>query len=684
MDIQQPSYPLVFKLRATVTSNRVQLPPDTVKRVIVSSSDGCTHQIVSVGTDGAFDVNFQLRAMDPQSKIMDSLKFHFYTDSALFLASGAVHLGDFLGGLDQGGSTHFTTSFNFTPNAVHATMTGPPGPSAGLEAFRQHPPATSALWDTEKASTMFASLSEEVSSSLRSKLLMPPEIGAPLFTHVLTAHAMEGQFTTHMHYQLDMEPTRQQTRLLQDSGLTMMAVADTLHFWGRNADEVKQLDPVEFTKFTAACGQMLQRSALIMPYVPDACITADAQGKVGLKGTEQFKRFLSEPMDLESDTPLAKDDCEGDATAIHVIVRSFQHLFEDEQHTDPDVLLPRLFPAERFKMATINKRKVLGLAMMMGEQLSQGLIESCTTMVSSHAASLGAGISKGLQGHVTQTMLSRHRAFDEMSHLGANFGDSDKSLLHCENILMEGTNAIQADTKDFRVKIVSKSGHITEFPFSDIANTISKAMQTGDKEHSRVSIHMNQAGRMPFYTGVFCQGGNLVAMRTDDGKGGKCLSYGIPIEKISDYDSKVMMPITTDNDAWLRQHCEARKLEIHPPLVSQAKLNSALRNWSPLTYFAGVGELEGKEITNCVVSEAFESPDLRAEALRKAQITADAFNAKPVRVGYMSVWSSMDSVFRRVSLEHTQELQAMLQHTLGHMLDESEEMERHRPCLDRS
>ena len=673
-----PSYPLKFSGSTVVISNNVQLPPNALGRVIVSSADGCTSHIAPVREDGRFDVDFLLHASDPLGAVVDTLKFHFYAKADLLVASGCVPMGEFLRGVDRGGTTHFDATFNFVKNCVKVEVKGPPSPSAGLEAFLTHPPAPSALWGTDRATKLFSDLSTQVSDNLRTKLVISPEIGAPIFTHVLTAHAMEGQFTTHMHYQLDMEPTRRQTNLLLESGLTMMAVADTLHFWGRNADEVRGFEPVELTKFSAACCQFLQRSARVMPYVPDACVTADEGGNVTMRGTEVFKRFLSEPMDLELDTPLAKDDCEGYATAMHVMFRSFQHLYEDEKREPacpkPLLLLSRIFPPARFDMTDEQKQVILGLAMLIGEQASSGLIESCTTMVSAHAASLGAGLTAGLKGHVTQTMLSKHAALEGLRCLGAELGDT--SLLHCENILMEGTNSIQAETKDFRMKIVSKSGHVTEIPFYDIANTISRAMSTGDKDHSRISIHMMQKGRMPFYTGVFCQGGNLVGMRTAEGDS---LGYGLPVEMLSDQNSKVFMQVKSPEEDWLRGHIQARHTEIHPPFVTLEKLGAVLSKWSPVTYFPGVEELREKEITNCVVSEAFEDPTLRMKALDKALASAQSYNSKPGRVGYMAAWTSMDSVFKRVSLEHTPLLQESMQHALGHMLDEKEEQEQKPP-----
>ena len=667
-------YPLQFSGHAVVICNKVQLPASTLGRVIVSSSDSCTSHTAVIRDDGTFDVNFVLGPSEPGGGVVDTLKFHFYAKPDLFVASGCVPMGEFLQGLNEGGTTHFDTTFNFVQNSVKVAVKGPPGPNAGLEAFRAHPPLRSALWDTDRATALFSNLSTQVSNNLRAKLVISPEIGAPLFTHVLTAHAMEGQFTTHMHYQLDMEPERQQTRLLLDSGLTMMAVADTLHFSGRSAAEVKALAPVEFTKFSAACCQVLQRSAKIMPYVPDACVTVDSAGKVGMRGTEVFKRFLSLPMDMELDTPLAKDDCEGYATAMHVIFRSFQHLYEDEGgHPADGALRERLFPPTRFDMTDEQKMEVLGVAMLIGEQASKGQIESCTTMVSAHAASLGEGLGTGLRGHVTQTMLSRHEALESLKCLGTELGDT--SLLHCENILMEGTNSIQAETEDFKMQFVSKSGHVTEIPFFDIANTISKAMKTGDKDHSRMSIHMMQKGRMPFYTAAFCQGGNLVGMRQSDAS----LTYGLPMEHLSDQGTKVLMQVKSTDEEWLRSHIQARKHEIHPPFVSLPTLSSVLSKWSPVTFFPGTQELKNTEITNCVVSEAFEDPAERSAALHKALASAETYNSVPERTGYMSAWACMDSVFKRVSLKHSPLLQQSMQHALGHMLDEEEKTRAQEP-----
>jgi hypothetical protein len=140
--------------------------------------------------------------------------------------------------------------------------------------------------------------------------------------------------------------------------------------------------------------------------------------------------------------------------------------------------------------------------------------------------------------------------------------------------IMEGTNSIQADLDPRTISIETPDGKIN-MSLVQVANLLTKeiAGKGVTETDTRVMLHVDNETSRQFYRTGFCQGGTLLASL----KPGNTLDYGVSMQHISDYDVKVFMPVNpnllnalvNNNEAspFLDAFVDARKMEIHPPLV---------------------------------------------------------------------------------------------------------------------
>ena len=253
--------PLPIKFRGFVTllCGPKQYPSDTLNAVVVSNTDQHTYEVVPI-RDGTFNLNFLLQALAPGVRIVDTLKFHFYSGKVPVLVTSGFVLFEEL--LRPRCSARFKC--NTTENIV----------TLDLRAEREYHyvPGTyarSALRDSAKASQMFALMTDQLDRSLNHRLEVDPKIGAPLFTTISTQHCMYGQDSMYTHYEHDFEPTPDASVRFHKSGLTMLSVADTMHFMTMTHSQVFAAPDLKRTQFASQASQQCQRSAHVIPYYPD-------------------------------------------------------------------------------------------------------------------------------------------------------------------------------------------------------------------------------------------------------------------------------------------------------------------------------------------------------------------------------------------------------------------------------
>lgn len=662
---------LNFKCRVAVVNNKTQFPDTTVTRVAVCMHDAYTSQVIDV-VGGSFHVDFELEPNGHYSEAVsmnDALKFHFYACMPPSrLAAGWVDLPVLLGKLAGGEVHHDEILCNFTTHRflLQFSTDDIPCMQAALDKWHNSTTVPSCLRDSAVMVQHFQNICQQVTGSLRTKVVVNPDNGGTMFCNLGTAHTMQGEMTLHSQFQSDMAPDIHDATLLHFSGLTMLAVANTLQLHGLTCEEARTKLPA----FMASACQFAQTSAHLMPYQSDVGLDAslDVMGQAKFVLSEDFKRPFTEPF-LYTDgvvQPIFTDDCEGMSTEILFVYSSFKFLWTTygaewrslnssnafAQIRDRDKLsgfLDRFFPSFLFNMSTENKAKVCDLAMAMGKAAQDGVVDCSLALVTASAQALGDSDSQKLGGHCCVVFTDNTNMDAPMS------------------ILAEGTNCMTMDRNSTVLAVKTPTG-VKQMPFSDIANQITMFLAKGeDQTDERVCMHLTGlVGQpLPFYKTLFCQNDSLMATSQ-----GESLHYGLDVCRLCDENSKVFMPITLEHIPELVQHCQARKSEIHAPRVSVEKLRAALSACSPVSMFTEIPELKGRTYTNCMLAHSARTLDERRELFMKAQAQAEAFNnSDRINVGFMRVYESMDSVYTVLSAwtDKTDCIKTLVQNSIAHM-----------------
>ena len=658
-----------FSATATAFSTKTQYPPSMINNVIVCNHDTCTHQCISNVEDGVFKVDFELEPRQPDGVISNTLKFHFFTGNIpVVVAAGFVPMECIAETMrNPNHKASYLMEGNFDTITVHLKF-HPCTEPLNVELPVMQP---SALLKTSKAVELFEVMARGVQSALSKNTNIDPKTGAPMFMNLLTCHNMQNQMTTHIHFQRDVTPTAHDSIRFLESGLTMTAVAEALHAQCLTTDQVMAL-PIEsdkFTLFVSAVCQSFTRSAHLCPYVSDMVLddNLDAAGQVRYQLSESFKLPLREPFTFTKDRVsfLFADDCDGLATWTLHLSQSFKHLHsyhateKDKAFVKGNVheftaqFLSKFFPDHQFDMTLEEKSALFHVALKIGEAISKGLIACHVLLLSAGAPAMGDKTSDNIGGHAANLIVNL----------------SNKQ--NRREFIMEGTNSIMADMDPRTISIETPNGKI-DMSLVQVANLLSKEIAgSGVSEcDTRVMMHVDNETSRQFYRTGFCQGGTLLASVKPD----KTLDYGVSMQHISDYSVKVFMPVNPNllnslaenkrASEFLDAFVDARKMEIHPPMVETKTIIEATGAWSRVKAYATPKEVVGRDFKVCLTSTAYRDPGERHAALLRAEATAAEWNVNPrqQQIGHLTAYEAMDSVFTRLCLwtDNTESLQAAL------------------------
>jgi len=652
---------ITFSAVATAFSTKTQYPPSLIRNVVVCNNDHHTYQHIENVKNGEFTVDFDLTPIVENAKLSDELKFHFFTgDVPAVVAAGGVPMECIAKTMsDPTHKADYMFSGNFNTTTVHLVFKACEKP-VNVNLPKMVP---SLLRATEATAQLFSVMSKGVAAVLGKTIQIEPRLGAPMFCNLLTAHNMQNQLTTHLHFQNDVEPTPHDSARFYNSGLTMTALAEALHSQCVTAEQALNM-PVaskQFTVFVSAVCQSFTRSAHLCPYWSDMVLddSLDSAGQVKLQVSESFKLPLREPFFANKKFAnfLNADDCEGQATFMLHIFRSFQRLeetYSGETKRDHG-FLAQFFPSHQFDMTQEHKGLMFDLALKIGAAIRKGEIRCDIVLLAAGAAALG----------------------DEIGHIG---GHATCVLVNCCNpdspvdVLMEGTNSIIADDDERFLKFHSPNGP-RGMSMVQVANLLTKEIGGKDfsQADSRRIIHINKSTSKQFYKTAFCQNGTLLATAKEDR-----LSYGVSMQSIANYDVKVLMPVAPSlldtlvgkpcATEFLDQYCEARRIELHPPMVPTSKIIEATMAWSPIGAYVQPQELVGRDYKVCITTTSYRDPVLRDAALHRALALAEEWNgnAKQQQIGHLSAYQAMDTVYTRLCLwmDNTTQLASALGHAL--------------------
>lgn len=607
-----------------------QFPSNVLSRVIVSCNDDCSYQRIDDIKDGCFKVDFDLVPLHEDAQLCNSLKLHFYTGNttSIVIASGAISLEQvaaLMGSTKQSSPVVFNC--NFTPVSVMATLNPPTTPmKVELPPMRE-----TVLSHTDTAQKLFNIAGNQIFNLLSSRVNVDATKGAPMFCNLITAHNMEGQATTHLHFAKDVAPTPKDSERFYMSGLTMTALAEALHAHSLTTSDVMAMDPSskQFTLFVSGVCQSFMRSAHIAPYVLDKVLdpSLSPTGAVKHKLGESFLLPFREPFTTTEGKAqfLFADDCEGQATFMLHLFTSFQHLREATKATQCD----SVFPPHLFDMNEQEKKNLWDVAMKIG-----GSNLRCdVALMSAGSAALGDGGNQ-ITGHATCIMVNTSDAMNP------------------HDIMMEGTNSMVWDDDTRSISLAGK-----QMPLSQVANLltgqVAGLLGEVDKNDFRYMIHIGPVNGKMFYKNVWCQNGTLVATDAPLKP-----SYGIDMQHISNYDLKVYMPLPTDllenatkqkeSDFFLETFCELRKSEIHPPPIPISTILKATEHWTPAKAFVKPEQLNGREYKVCLTMQSVRDPVERAEILSKAPATIKQWNERYADIGFVSTYAALDTVYTKL------------------------------------
>ena len=660
---------ITFSAVATAFSPKTQFPPSLIKNVVVCNNDHHTYQHIENIKDGLFTVDFELTPTVDDPVFSDELKFHFFTgDVPAVVAAGGVPMECIQKTMsDPAHKADYMFSGNFNKTTVHLMFKACESP-VHITLPKMTP---SLLKATEATAQLFTVMAKGVALVLGKTIEIDPRLGAPMFCNLLTAHNMQNQMTTHMHFQSDVEPTKHDSARFYNSGLTMTALAEALQAQCITAEQATNL-PVHsdtFTLFCSAVCQSFTRSAHLCPYWSDMILddSLDSAGQVKLELGESFKLPLREPFFANKKFAnfINADDCEGQATFMLHIFRSFQRLEETygEENKRDQGFLSQFFPAHQFNMTHEHKTKMFDLALKLGAAIRKGEIRCDIVLLAAGAAALGDETGKGIGGHATCVLV--------------NCSNPDKPV----DVLMEGTNSIIADNDKRTLSFCTPNGPMN-MSMVQVANLLTKEIAGKDfsQVDSRRLIHINKETSTQFYKTAFCQNGTLLATAKENSQ----LSYGINMQSIADYNLKVLMPVAPSlldtlvrkkcATEFLSQYCEARRIELHPPMVPTGKIIEATMAWSPMQAYVQPQELMGREYKVCITTTSYRDPTLRNAALYRALALAEEWNGNPKQqqIGHLAAYQAMDTVYTKLCLwtDKTTQLEQALGHAMCNVDDE--------------
>jgi hypothetical protein len=376
---------------------------------------------------------------------------------------------------------------------------------------------------------------------------------------------------------------------------------------------------------------------------------------------------LREPFNYTKDRVsfLCADDCDGLATWNYHLSQSFKYLHcyhkteKDKAFVSGNVpeftsqFLEKFFPPHQFDMTLEEKTALFHVAMKIGESISKGLIACHVLLLSAGAPALGDKTSDNIGGHAANLIV--------------NFSNKNNR----KDFIMEGTNSIQADMDPRMISIDTPNGKMG-MSLVQVANLLTKEIAGKDISEcdTRVMMHVDNETASKFYRTGFCQGGTLLGSINSD----KVLEYGVSMQHISDYNVKVLMPVNpsllnslvdnTKASAFLDLFVDARRMEIHPPMVETKTIIEATSAWSRVKAYATPEEVVGRDFKVCLTSTSYRDPSERHAALLRAEATAAEWNVNPrqQQIGHLTAYEAMDSVFTRLCLwtDNTDSLQAAL------------------------
>lgn len=618
-------------------------PTSTINRVIVCNAEGCSYLHTTSVSDGKFDVKFELKPLDENCKLSDQLKFHFYTGNKIpiVIAAGAVKMGSIIRLMKGKEIDPIKFNCNFSPVFVQLHFHPPTAPNTKFQAPKM---VKSCLENSKIHGQITMATNAFISSIIKSKLDLQANVGAPMFCNLISAHNFENEVTSHINFQQDISPTPKHGLLYNRSGLTMTALAESLHNFCVTPQNVLNMknESKEFTNFVANVCQSYMRSAHICPYVSDEVLDSqlDSTGNLNHVLSESFKIPLHEPY-LENATYLCADDCEGQATFMLHLFKSFGFMYDASKQTDTQYT--DMMPAILFDMTQDEKKELWNVAMKIGKCVSNEDLQCHITLVSAGGASLGDGGGQ-VGGHATCVLVNNVNKEQPLTQI------------------MEGTNSMMWDDDNTMLDL-SNPMIPMKMPLVQIANMLTSniakimGMENKNDPDFRKLIHLNSENQSKFYKTAYCQNGNLLASNVNNALK---LNYGISMEHISDTKTKVYMPITAnltnsivrneEAHQFCNNHRIKRKNEIHPPLMSSEKLAAIISGWSPMTMYAIPEKFAERKQKICLAMKSIRDKDERNSYLLQLNEKLKEWNNKYSDVGVCTSYVAYDTVFTRLHM----------------------------------
>lgn len=620
---------------ARVCSDKAVFPLSTIGSVVVCNTDHCSHQICPVSaTTGTFQVEFDMQPTGDDGYMTDHLKFHFFTSDAVpcLIAAGAVSLHT----LNDATVHECSFGSNFQKVSVLLRITD-------FQAVDCTDLRPSALHDSVKMTDLMINYTSRVEDQLKKNLVVSENNGGVMFSKLLAIHNFDNQATSHLHYQLDFEPSQYTSDRFLLSGITMTSLVETLWLQRQTVEDVMQLNDADtrFTRFVVMVTQACMRSAYLCPYSTDMNVMPTlSNGKHVLAPGESFKRPFGEPFSPDNFHSIQNDDCEGEAVFIRWLFASFAHL--DKHPRDA------YFPSHLFSLSEDDRARVFALALRIGGLIKEQKLFCDVVVVSASAASLQTGPNQPppqLMGHATCVIMNL-------------CGDQP------HDVLTEGTNCLCPDVHH-RVLTVQRGDETKDISISSVANVLTRRslMRNASTSANRAMLHVDFSGSVPFYRHMFMQNNFMLASKKDEADR---LTYGVSIEHLNDNGRKTYLPVHDSvmpkANQRLNDWYELRRPEIHPPLTPVEQVLQATKHWAPLSLYEPEAVLKDREFLVCMYTTSCTDPDERAQILAAKQTEVEKWNQTRADVGHSAAFMAFDSVYHVLCLyvDDTEALKRML------------------------
>lgn len=594
---------VLLNCTAIVSSKRAVFHKSTIKTVVISNTDFSSYQTVEPN-NGVFNVDLDFKT---DEVVTDHLKFHFFTGDAtpVLIAAGAIDLGN------------LESIYKFTNNFQNVTVT---------LRVEGNPPdirncKRSALHDSPRIINTTVAYVRAIEEQMNKELVVDETNGGVMFSKLLALHNMDGEASSHLHYQQDFEPSQYTSDRFLLSGISMMGILETLRLQHLTVEDVMDMpdESRTFTCFVSMVCQACMRSAQLCPYCPDMNVSEvpNSDGTCKLVPGESFKRPFAEPFDGKAMHGIQNDDCEGEALWMLQLFASFSHIRDMES----------VFPPHLFNLTDSQKQRVYGLAKRIGNLINEGKLHCDVTLVSTGAAAFGQDVGAQIEGHATCVL----------------------SNTACEphDILMEGTNCICPEIYTVSLQL-AKSGGVKDVGISVIANALTRKMMGEENDNHRMMVHLDLSNNLPFYQHAFMQNNMLLAAS------GEQLRYGVHVKDIGDYKVKCFVPVSDEimpgTASELANYFNSRRMEIHPPLAPVSKVIDATRQWSPMTLYEGDEHVKGRKFITCCYTEAVHDAADRDKVLLAKQAMCEKWNGVNGEVGHANAFVAFDSVYHCICL----------------------------------